>query len=134
MRRRWWSSSFAATVRAATGPPLSGQDPNFAEPRGEIVQLGLHCLRHRARELHVLVDRVHAEDARLAVGGRVELPDQAVAVENREGEVAPAALGRRLVHLERVFEVEELLRADAVVDETVERRQERRPALEVGLE
>jgi hypothetical protein len=52
-------------------------------------------------------------------------------VEDGEGEVTPAALGGGLVHLERVLEVEELLGADAVVDEPVERRQERRAALEV---
>ena len=40
----------------------------------------------------------------------------------REGEVAPPALVLRLVHLEDVLEVEQLLRPRAVVDEPVERR------------
>src|SRR6478736_3786536 len=73
-----------------------------------------------------LVDRVDLEDSGLAVRRRVDLPDQAVAVDDRQRVVAPAALGRRLVHLERVLEVEQLLGAAAVVDEPVERRQERR--------
>ena len=68
----------------------------------------------------------------LAVGRGVDLPDQPVVVEHREGEVAPAALGRGLVHLEGVLELEQLLRAAPVVDEPVERRQQRRPSLEVG--
>ena len=67
------------------------------------------ALRHRAREAHVLVDRVHPQDGGLAVGGGVDLPDQPVLVEHREGEVAPAALGRGLVHLEGVLELEQLL-------------------------
>jgi hypothetical protein len=50
------------------------------------------------------------------VGGGVDLPDQAVAVEHREGEVAPAALRGGLVHLERVVEVEEPLRPVSVPD------------------
>lgn len=37
--------------------------------------------------------------------------------EYRNAEVAPATLGCGRVHLERVLEVEELLGADAVVDE-----------------
>jgi len=51
-------------------------------------------------------------------------------VEDRQGEVAPAAFGRRLVHLQRVLEVEDLLCADAVVDEPVERRQQSGPTVE----
>ena len=48
--------------------------------------------------------------------------------------VAPPALGGGLVHLEGVLEVEQLEGSDAVVDEPVERRQQRRPALEVAAE
>ena len=64
----------------------------------------------------VLVDGVHTERRRLAVGGRVELSDEPVVVEDRQREVSPAPLVGRLVHLEEVLEVEELLGADAVVD------------------
>src|SRR5690242_9341398 len=71
-----------------------------AEPLRQILDLGAHRLCDRLREPHVLVDRVHAQDARLPVGDGVQLPDQAVAVEDRQGEVAEAALGRRLVHLQ----------------------------------
>jgi hypothetical protein len=53
---------------------------------------------------------------------------------SREGVVAPAALGGRLVHLEGVLEVEELLCPFAVVDQPVERRQQRRAALKLILE
>ena len=51
-----------------------------------------------------------------------------------QGEVAPAALGGGLVHLERVLEVEQLLGARPVVDEAVERRQQRRPPFEIPAE
>src|SRR5204863_3789117 len=44
------------------------------------------------------------------------------------------ALGGRLVHLQRVLEVEQLQDADAIVDETVERRQQRRAAQEVAVQ
>ena len=70
----------------------------------------------------------------LAVGGRVELPHQPVAVEDRQREVAPAALGRRLVHLERVLELEQLLGPHAIVDEPVEGRQQRRPSPEAVVQ
>ena len=113
---------------------LARLDRAELEPRGQALQLGLHGLRDRARELHVLVDRVHPQRGGLAVGGGVELPDQPVVVEDRQGEVAPAALGRGLVHLERVLVVEQLLGADAVVDEPVERRQQRRAPLELLAE
>ena len=68
------------------------------------------------------------------VGEGVDLPDQPVVVEDREREVAPAPLRRGLVHLEGVLELEQLLGASPVVDEPVERREERRPPLEVVAE
>src|SRR4051794_41887066 len=71
------------------------------------------------------MDGVDAEDAGLAVGGRVELPDEAIVVEDRQREVAPPPLRGRLVHLEDVLEAEEVGRARAVVDQAVERRQQR---------
>ena len=55
-------------------------------------------------------------------------------MEDGQGEVAPAALGGGLVHLERVLEVEQLLGARPVVDEPVERRQQRRPSFEIRSE
>jgi hypothetical protein len=50
----------------------------------------------------------------------VELAHQPVAVQDRQREVPPAALGGRLVHLELVVELEELDGALAVVDQPVE--------------
>src|SRR6188474_2703568 len=92
-----------------------------AEPGREVVELRPDVLRDRLREPHVLVDRVHSEDAGVTVGEGIDLPDEPVVVENRQREVAPAPLRRRLVHLERVLEVEQLLRTRPVVDEPVER-------------
>src|SRR4051794_41943550 len=80
------------------------------------------------------MDGVDAEDAGLAVGGRVELPDEAIVVEDRQREVAPPPLRGRLVHLEDVLEAEELRRARAVVDQAVERRQQRGAAGERSRE
>ena len=74
------------------------------------------------------MDRVHAQLPHLAVGSRVDLADQAVAVQDRQRVVAPATLGGRLVHLEVVLELEQLLGAPAVVDQAVVRRQQRRPS------
>src|SRR5204863_6629607 len=95
-----WSSS-AATARrspAWTVRRSRSRRRDFEpEPRCQVVELGLDPLRDAAREPHVLVDRVHSQDGGLAVGGGVELADQAFAVEDREREVAPAALGGGLV-------------------------------------
>src|SRR5205085_4877811 len=46
----------------------------------------------------------------------------------------PAALRGRLVHLERVLELEDLLGPNAIVDEPVERRQQRGSPLEAVAE
>ena len=123
--------SAVTTTTPYVWSPSTSTEP---KPRGQVVQLGAHGLGHRAGELHVFVNRVHLEDGGLAVGGGVDLPDEPVVVEHREGEVAPAAFGRGLVHLEGVLELEQLLRAAPVVDEPVERRQQRRPPLEVAAE
>jgi len=56
----------------------------------------------------------------LAAGGGIELADQPVAVQDRQREVPPPALGRGLVHLQLVIELEQLHGALAVVDEPVE--------------
>ena len=68
------------------------------------------------------MDRVDSQDGFFPVGDGGDLPDQPIVVEYREGEVTPPALGGRLLHLERVLELEQLLRPGAVVDEPVERR------------
>ena len=107
------------------------RDPGQPEPGREVLQLVPDGPGQRAGEPDVFVDRVDPQHRGLPVGGGVELPDQAVLVEYRESEVAPATLGGRLVHLERVLEVEQLLGADTVVDEPVERRQQSRASLEV---
>ena len=62
------------------------------------------------RERDVLVHGPNVEHRGLAIGRRVDLADQPVAVEDRQREVAPPPVGRRLVHLEQVFEVEQLHR------------------------
>ena len=53
-------------------------------------------------------------------------PDQAVAVQDRQRVVAPAALDRWLVHLQQVVELEDLGQPLAVLDEPVEGREQRR--------
>src|SRR4051812_29944347 len=119
-------------------PPMSGSSVTVcmsavleSEPRSELLDLGFHRLRDRPSEFHVLVDRVHSQHRNLAVCERVEFPDEAVTVQDRQREVAPAPLRSRLVHLERVLELEELLRAAPVVDQPVEGRQQRCPTLEL---
>src|SRR5215210_658241 len=110
------------------GGGLEAAEP---QPRRQRLELSLDSFGHGPREPDVLVDRVYPQRRRLAIGDRVELADEAISVEDRQREVAPAPFGGRLVHLEVVLEVEELLRASAVVDQPVERRQERRATLEV---
>ena len=78
------------------------------------------------RKRDVLVQGVDAERAGVAVHGGVELADEAVAVEDRQREVAPPPSGPGLVHLQRVLVVEELAEADPVVHQAVERGQQRR--------
>ena len=105
--------------RAAGAPGrASGPGPDLAVDRG----------RHGLAERHVPVDRADEQHAGLAVGPGVELPDQPVAVQDREGVVAPPALGGRLVHLEVVVELEDLGHPLAVVQQPVERREQRGPA------
>src|SRR6185437_7106598 len=52
----------------------------------------------------------------------------AVAIQDRQGVVAPAALRGRLVHLQLVLVLEDVKRADPVVYQAVERREQRRAA------
>ena len=102
-----------------------------AEPRSEVGDLAVDGGRDGLGEADVLVDRVDDERAGLAVGLGVELPDEPVVVQDRQREVAPAALVLGLVHLEDVLEAPELLGADAVVDEPVEGAEQRRASREV---
>ena len=60
------------------------------------------------------------EGLRLAVEAGLRSPDDAVADEERQHVVAVLALRLRHVHLEAVEEVEERVRAVAVVDQAVE--------------
>ena len=110
---------------ALRATPLRAADPREAEPAGEGRQLALDASLGARVELDVLVDRVHLQDARLAVGRRVDLADQLVAVEDRQREIAPAPLVLRLVHLEQVVEVEQLAGPGPVVGQAIERRQQR---------
>ena len=107
------------------GETSAGQDQVELQPAGEVLQLAAHRGGRGRVERLVLVDRIDPEHAGLAVRGGVDLADQPVAVQHRERVVAPSALGRGLVHLELVVEVEQLEGALAVVDEPVERRQQR---------
>src|SRR6266550_2382588 len=123
---------YACLMPSAKGlAPLPRLDRTELEPRGQILELGLHGLAHGAGEIHILMDRVHSQDGCLPVDRAIDFSDQAVVVQDRKREVAPTALRRGLVHLERVFEVEELLRPNPVVDEAVEGRQQRGTPLEV---
>ena len=60
------------------------------------------------------------------VGLRVDLAHEPVVVEHRQGEVAPSPGVLRLVHLEHVLEVEQVLGPLTVVHQAVERREQRR--------
>ena len=81
------------------------------------------------RSARLPVHGVDVQDAGLAVEERVDAADQLVPVEEREDEVAVLALRLGDVDLEPEAEAEQLLGAVAVVDELVERRQQRRPRL-----
>src|SRR4029077_749715 len=68
----------------------------------------------------------HVEDSVLPVDGKVEPGDDAVAVEQRHHEVAPA-LGLWYVDLELEVEIPERQRSVPIADQIVEGRQQRRP-------
>jgi len=70
-----------------------------------------------------MVHGIDTQHAGLAVGGGVELADEPVGVADRERELPPAALRRRLVHLELGVELEEF---GAALGSWI-RRQQRRP-------
>src|SRR6476619_2852167 len=105
----------------STSGPTSGPGDLDSQPRRERLDLSLHVGAHGLGEAHVLVKGVDGERPRLAVDLGVELANEAVVVEYRQREVAPAPLRRRLVHLEDVLEVEETQSPVAVMDEAVER-------------
>jgi hypothetical protein len=75
------------------------------------------------------VEPPHLELIRLAVALRIKPPNQPPVVEDGQHEVPELPLGLGDVHLELVAESEQPLRALAVIDERVERRQQRRPRL-----
>src|SRR6476469_4773881 len=124
---RWCSRELSATWETTSPRSVPSGAPWAAElqaqPGGEVAQLALHARRDGLAEPDVLVDRVDHEPAGLAIRLGVQLPDEPVVVEDRQREVAPAALVLGLVHLEDVLETPQLLGADAVVDEPVERRE-----------
>ena len=97
---------------------LRGLMLSGAEPRGELVERLVEARRvaPRADEL---------ERLRLAVEARLRAADDLVADEEREHVVAVLALRLRHVHLEAVAEAPERLGAFAVVDQPVERREQR---------
>src|SRR3954452_14187911 len=94
------------------------------------MDLTVHCRGQGLGELIISMDRVDAEHSSFEVGCSVELPDQSVAIQNREGEVAPPTLGRWFVHLQLVVELEYLRQALAIDDEAVQGRQQRGPSAE----
>ena len=67
----------------------------------------------------------HLERLRLAIETRLDAADEAIAGEDRQDVVAVLALRGRDVHLEPVVEIEERLCPVAIVDEAIERREER---------
>jgi hypothetical protein len=95
------------------------------QPAGEGRQLLVHVVGHLGGERDVLVDGVHGQPAVLAVGRGVDLADQPVVVQDRQGEVPPPPRVPRLVHLQDVLDVEELQGPAAVVHQPVERREQR---------
>ena len=102
--------------------------------RARSASCGPHPGRHGRREGNVLVDGVDAQHAGCAVGGGVDLPDQAVTVEDGKRPVAPAPGGGRLVHLQLVVELEQLGHPLAVEHQPVQRRQQRGATLELVVE
>ena len=72
--------------------------------------------------------RVDAEHSAGAVELGIDSPDETLAVQDRQHEVAVLPFGLRNVDLHAVVEVEERLGSRAVVDQPVERREERRAA------
>ena len=81
-------------------------DGRQAEPRGQRFEFGVYGRGDGAGEADVLVDGVHLQDGLLAVDCGIDLADQLVMVQHRQGEVAPAPLRLGDVHLQAVFEVE----------------------------
>src|ERR1700745_2884891 len=105
----WHSASpRAQPFRYATGcAVVSGRArQGLAQPGGAGGDFLFHGGGHPGGERNVLVDRVHDEDAGLAVRLRVELADEFVADQDRQREVAPPSFRGGLVHLELVAEPE----------------------------
>src|SRR5205814_2869855 len=119
-----------AVSHSAVSSESAAVDSRKTEPGRQRVELGIDRLGDGAREANILVDRMHLQHRRLAVGERIDLPDQLIVVQDRKREIAPPPLTLRLVHLQLVVEVKQLLGADAIVDEPVEGREQRSAPLE----
>src|SRR5205814_6455052 len=66
----------------------------------------------------------HSQNIGLAIDARLDPPDEAVAVQDRQHVVAPAALGLGDVHLPEVVESEEVAQQAPVPDQRIQRRDE----------
>ena len=115
-------------IDGQTGEWSLGVHDLEAEPAREVLDLGGHRVPGLGGARLVLVHRVDPEHALGRLGGGVELPDQPVAVQDRQRVVAPDPLLDGLVHLQQVVELEELVEPLAVLDQAVERREQRGPA------
>src|SRR5262245_6805149 len=105
-----------------------------ALPRSELLERGPDgglVVGGRAR---LEVQRRHPQDGCLAVGLRVDPAGKPRSDEGRHHVIAPAPVRYRHVHLEPVVEAEQRLRDAPVVDQAVERREQRGPTLERPVE
>src|SRR3990172_9455074 len=96
-----------------------------AEKCGQAPHGAGHGAAGRLRGVRLGVDGVDGQHAALAVHLRIEAANEAVAVQDGEDVVAVLTLVLRHVDFHGVLEVEQLLRALAVADEVVERREQR---------
>src|SRR3954463_4718686 len=107
-------------------------DPERPAPRRESFELAPDGLRQSlpAGCVGLLVQGDDVELLAFAVDREVGAGDEAVAVENRQHEVAPLALRLGRVDLEAVAEAEQLLGPRAVAEQVVEGAQDRRSGAE----
>src|SRR5579859_555795 len=113
----------------------SSLDPIRPDERGQAPERLVEIDRTRAL---LPPHPLHAQRPVAPVEDRLDAPHEPVALEDREDVVAVLALRRRDVHLEPVEEIPEGLGPVAVVNQPVERRQERdavgrRAVLGVGM-
>src|SRR5438034_5869128 len=119
------SSTIAKRARPSSGFISRGcaVDARGAEEARELAQGLLEGHRLGAG---LPMHGVDAQHVGLAVEGRIDSSDQPVTPEDRQHVVAVLPLRLWDIHLEAIEEAEQRLRAVAVVDEPVERREERR--------